>query len=613
MVLKANVCFEVSFECGNKVGGIYTVLSTKARKMKELYGSDYYAIGFFNKGNYYNFFDEREMPDFLVPIAEELKKMGIKVKFGRWFNASDVNLILLDTKEFEANMVNEIKRKLWEWYGVDSLRANEWYNEPVAWSYAAGLLIEKLLKKDEFKGKVVVSHFHEWLSGAGLLYLAKMNAPTALVFTTHATRIGREKSSRGENLFEEVEEGLKRGVIFDERKAYDYGLEAQHKLEKASAWNADVFTAVSKIVAEESAYILGKWPDVVTPNGWNVRESYSTRTLTIMHEKNRKKINSFLEAYFTPYYPVDTENNIIFFISGRYEFRNKGIDLFIKALARLNETLKKEGCEKTIFAFILVPSSHKGAKRHVLESMLAYREVEKLVEEELNEMKDKLIDEIITRNKVLDLNEVVSQRFLQKAKVFSHIFTRFSDTLPPVCSHKLSYDEKDDTIIKELVANGLVNKKEDKVKVIYYPSYLSSNDGLLNMEYEEFVNGASMGVFPSRYEPWGYTPFETAALRTLVATTDLAGFGATLLELNKAEKLPIKVISMRGKSEEQVIKQLHDVMRECVYMDSERRTFEKIRVRRFVEAFDWNNLIKHYIMAHNLAVERMFKRTGKNL
>ena len=502
---KADVCIEVSFECGNKVGGIYTVLVSKARKMKEIYKDNYITIGFFNPEKYFTDFEEEETPEDIKKIFNKLKPHGIVCHWGKWISAEKVRLILVDSREFMKNKINEIKGELWENFGVDSLRTGHDYEEPVAWARAVGMLIEELVKLKQFSKKKIVVHCHEWLSGPALLYLYRKKVPVALVFTTHATRIGRAKSLAGEDLFKEVVEGLNADKRFNDEDAKKYFLEAQHMIEKNCAKLADVFTTVSEIVAEEAKYILDKKPDIITINGLDLKHIPSSRSLTIAHEKNRRRINDFIEAYFSPYYPIETKNNIVFFISGRYEFRNKGIDLFIEALGKLNERLKKKKCEKSVVAFILIPSQIKGPRKEVLESILRFKEIKEMVEEELNQLSIDLIDMVLDGKEVSTKN-LFSDKFLHRVTVLSHFFSRFRNKDPPICAYELNYDEKDDMIIQHLIKNNLTNKKSDVVKVVFYPSYVSPIDGLLNMDYYDFVNGASMGVFPSRYEPWGYTP-----------------------------------------------------------------------------------------------------------
>ena len=618
-----DVCFEVSFECGNKVGGIYTVLVSKAKEMKKRYGKDYYTIGFYNSETYFRDFTEEEAPNNIKKIFKEMEKMGIKCFWGRWILAQDVRLILIDPKGFmekksEAKFgdekitdknINLIKRGLWEDYKIDSLNAGFDYDEPVAWSIAAGILIENLIKEKYFKNKKIVAHFHEWLSGAGLLYLLKKKASVGLVFTIHATRIGRAKSYGGENLIKEVTDGLKNKKSFDDKNAYKYKLEAQHMIEKVCANNADVFTAVSNIVSGEAEYILGKKADIVTPNSLDFDEFFTTETLTILHRRKRKRINEFLEAYFSPYYPVQMKDNIVFFISGRYEFFNKGIDLFIETLGNLNQFLKKKKARRNVFAFILIPSNIKGPKQELLESILRYQNVKNLVGEQFYEMKDDIINQILDGREI-NFKNAVGKAFIARSIALSRYSSRFRGRDAPLCAFELNYEEKDDEIIKCLKENKLMNRADDKVRVIFYPAYLSTTDGLLGMEYQDFTIGTSMGVFPSRYEPWGYTPFETAALRVLSVTSDLAGFGSFILDYSKKLKKDsaIRVLRVMNRDKKDIVKELTNILLDCYNLDKEERLREKLETRFLVEKLDWKTQISHYIQAHNLAWKKIKER-----
>lgn len=613
---QADICIEVSFEAGNKVGGIYTVLVSKSRFMKEIYGGNYYTIGFYNK-NALSDFEPQTPPIVMKKVFDDLKKEGIICHYGKWISADEVNLILIDSSEFMNKIVegvrnvDMIKKRLWEKYKIDSIRAGFDYDEPLAWSTAAGILIEKLIKNTTlFNGKIICQ-FHEWLTGGAILYLLDKKAPVGIVFTTHATRIGRAKSSAGEDLMKEVDEGLKFKKTLKDEEAYRFNLEAQHLIEKNCAQNSDVFTTVSDIVAQEAEYILGKKPDEITINGLDLTKYPSLRTMIVLHEKYRQKINTFLKAYFSPYYNINNmQNNIIFFISGRYEFYNKGIDVFIEGLTLLNEKMKKQNSEKTVYAFILIPSGIKRPRPDVLESLIRYEEIKDLVADSLDSIKDDVTEQIIDGEKI-NIDNILDENFKIKAKILSNFFKKNKGSNPPLCAFELSYDN--DIIINHLKNNGLLNKEEDKVKVIFYPTYISVTDGLLSMNYDEFVIGSSMGFFPSKYEPWGYTPFETAALRTLSLTTDVSGFGVELMKQCKdKECIEKRVLMIKSRSKDDIVKDLTKIMEWCVNLDKEVRPLEKVKTRQLVEKFDWKNQIGNYISAHNLALERMKKRLSLN-
>lgn len=609
---QADVCFEVSFEAGNKVGGIYTVLVSKSRFMKEIYGDNYYAIGFYNK-NASSDFEPQDTPVEIKKVFEDLKKEGIKCYYGKWISADEVNLILIESSEFMNKIVGGvrnvdiIKKNLWEKYKIDSLRAGFDYDEPLAWSTAVGILIERLIKETTlFKGKII-GQFHEWLTGGAILYLIDKKVPLGIVFTTHATRIGRAKSSAGEDLMKEVDDSLKLKKLLKDEDAYKFNLEGQHMIEKTCAHKSDVFTAVSEIVAQEAEYILGKRPDEITINGLDLTKYPSLRTMIVLHEKYRQRINTFLKAYFSPYYTIDNmQNNIVFFISGRYEFYNKGVDLFIEGLALLNEKMKREKIEKTVYAFILIPSGIKRPRPDVLESLIRYEEIKDLVADSVDSIKDDITEQIID-GKNISIDAILDENFKIKTKILSNFFKKNKGNSAPLCAFELSYDG--DMIINHLQNNGLLNKEEDKVKVIFYPTYISVTDSLLSMNYDEFVMGSSMGFFPSKYEPWGYTPFETAALRTLSLTTDVAGFGVELMKQCKDKDcIENRVLMTRNRKREDVVKDIARIMEWCVNLDKEVRPLEKVKTRQLIEKFDWKYQIWNYVKAHNLALENMKKR-----
>jgi len=288
---------------------------------------------------------------------------------------------------------------------------------------------------------------------------------------------------------------------------------------------------------------------------------------------------------------------------------NKGVDLFIEALSKLNKRLKEKKLRRDVFAFILIPAGIKGPKKEILESVLQYHRIKTMVGEQFFEMKDNIISQILEGKKI-DFKRAVDKSFLARAVIWSHFFSRFRGKGAPLCAFELNYDEKDDEIINCLKKNNLMNKADDKVRVIFYPTYLSPTDGLLGMSYQDFVVATSIGIFPSRYEPWGYTPFETAALRVLSLTTDVAGFGSFILEHSKkvGKKSAIKVLRIIGRTKKEIVKDLTDMMENCVFLDKEDRIKEKLETRYLVEKLDWMYQIRNYVNAYSLALKKMKKR-----
>ena len=597
MKKEADIVFEVSWEVCNKVGGIYTVVKSKAAKMIENYGDNYFMIGPYFASKALGQFQEEVPNEFCKNSFEELKKQGIICHFGRWLIEGSPYAILVDFVNY-MQKANGIKRELWDWCRIDSLRAAGDYNEPVVWAYAAGMLIEKLLAS--YSGKKIIAHFHEWLSGAGLLYLKKKKVNAATVFTTHATTLGRALASSNVDLYNVWDK------ISPEQEAYKYNVESKHLVEKSSALFADVFTTVSEITGMEASYFLNRKPDVLVLNGLDISKFPSFEEIAIKHRLQRDRIREFMLYYFFPYYAFDPKETLVYFIAGRYEFHDKGIDIYIKALGRLNEKLKQLKSGKTIIAFIWVPANFRNIRPELLENKTLYQDIKDALEENIGDAGKNIVYSFVS-NKKITKESLFEEDFLAEMK--ARIAKLIKKGKPPLLTHDL-YDEND-TILRSIISEGLKNDEEDPVKIVYYPIYLSGADGLLNLNYYEAMQGSHLGVFPSYYEPWGYTPLEAGALGVSSVTTDLAGFGRYLYS-ECAESIDgdvpgIYVLKRLNQSDENVVEELVDVMFKFANLSKEERINNKLEARKVASMADWKIFINRYIEAHNLAIERFYK------
>ena len=591
---KADVVFEVSWEVCNKVGGTYTVVKSKASKMVEVYGDDYFLIGPYFASKAIGQFQEELPKDFCKAPFEELRKIGIICHFGKWLIEGSPNVILIDFVSFRSR-INEIKRELWDWHKVDSLRAPLDYDEPVTWAYTVGMLIERLSKC--YENKKIVAHFHEWLSGAGLLCLKKRNAGIATVFTTHATILGRTLASSNVDIYNVWDK------INPDQEAYKYNIEAKHFVEKNSAAIADVFTTVSEITGMEASYLLKKKPDVLLPNGLDISKFPSFEEIVIKHRLQRDRIREFMLYYFFPYYTFDPKDTLIYFLAGRYEFHDKGIDIYIKALGRLNQRLKEEKSKKTILAFIWVPANFRNIRPELLENKTLYQDIKDSLEDVKDDVEKNIIYSLMSSKKI-SKEILFDEEFLADMKIKIAKFMKKGK--PPVITHDL-YDEND-TILNAIRNANLNNDEDDKVKVVYYPIYLSGADGLLNLNYYEAMQGSHLGIFPSYYEPWGYTPLEAGALGVSSVTTDLAGFGRYFCtECLQSDNPGIFVLKRLNKSDADVENQLVDVMRAFANLSKEERASNKLQARKVASMADWKSFVNNYIEAHNLAVDKVYK------
>jgi glycogen(starch) synthase len=589
---EADVLFEVAFEVCNKVGGIYAVLKSKAARMTEHYKDNYFAVGPYFKERAVLETMKQKPPEFMKNVLSELGKEGIKCFYGKWLIPGKPNVILIDYFDVMKNAA-KIKERLWEDYKIDSWDSSYDFDEPVVWSTAVGMLLEKIISK--LKDKKVVCQFHEWMSGAGMLYL-KDKVPT--VFTTHATMLGRTIAGHGEDLYAEINSG----IPIDPKRSYKYGIQAKHLTEKACVENCNIFTTVSEITGKEAEYIHGRKPDVILPNGLDSSKFPTMEELAINHRKYRQKIKDFLNAYFGPYYENDLWDCMLLFTSGRYEFRNKGYDVFIDALGLLNERMKKENVRKCVFAFFFVPSGNSGPNVELLESIRLYEDMQEGLQDEMPWIEEMIIASLV-RGKMPKTGAVFRKEFIDELKRKILAFKKRGN--PPLSAFNIEYEG--DSIIEGFKKNNLLNKKVDKVKVIFYPSYLSTTDKLLGLSYEQAVQGTHLGVFPSYYEPWGYTPLDAAENGVLAITSDLAGFGIFIKPKLKKDS-GIMVLERDGKSQDEIVKSLSDMLWNVVTMRRKERIPKKAEAKDLATLSDWKIIIKNYVEAHNLALERFSKK-----
>lgn len=590
----ADILFEVSWEVCNKVGGIYTVVMSKAAKMVEAYGENYFMVGPYFASKAIGQFQEEVPSEPYKASFEELKKAGIICHFGRWLIQSSPFVILIDFVNYK-HKTNDIKRELWKGYKIDSLRATPDYDEPLVWAYTVGMLIEILSRC--YGDKRIVAHFHEWLSGAGLLYLKKRKVKIATVFTTHATVLGRTLANSNINLYNIWDK------INPEEEVYKHNIEAKHLIEKNSAHFADVFTTVSEITGMEASYLLKKKPDVLLPNGLDIGKFPTFEELIIKHRLQRDRIREFMLYYFFPYYTFDLKETLIYFIAGRYEFHDKGIDIYVKALGKLNEKLKQLKSKKRIISFIWVPANFRSIKPELLENKTFYQDIKDELEEVIGDVEKNVIYSFVSDKKITN-ESLFDDEFLTEMKIRVARFVKNGS--PPLLTHDL-YDEND-LILKAIISANLKNEEQDPVKIIYYPIYLSGADGLLNLNYYEAMQGSHLGVFPSYYEPWGYTPLEAGALGIASITTDLAGFGRYFCSECLQSNTPgIFVLKRLNESDDDVVNQLVDVMYKFANLSKEERIANKMQARKTASMADWKIFVNNYIEAHNLAVEKVYK------
>ena len=616
---------EVSNEICNKVGGIYGVLASKATDMQVQF-PNYLTIGLYNHATSPPDLEEQQPPVELEPIFSRFATEGIQTYYGRWKGGRGVPCILLDTHEYmsqtaadehynrqilgvESNDLNRlytmahlIKRRNWELFQIDSYTSDYFYDEAITWSEMSGRLIELLMGTSLYVDKKTVVIAHEWLS-AGVIFRKKVfNLPYRTIFVTHATTHGRMDSARGERVAVKIREGSKEHSQETTVSAYERGVQATHFTEVAAAEFSDLFATVSQSVAHEAAYYLGKAPDIVLTNGIRLPEGRDFNDIRKVHAVHKKTIHEFMRVMLSPHYTVEKQECLVVMTSGRYEFVNKGFDLFISAMAKLNNELRDKADTKRVYAFMLVPTRTKGLNEAVLRMKMQYRRIRSMLEP-VSDYLTELLTQAVSQNERRFLNKslmelitqnVTMEEILNDAFEISDI--RIGSEYPPLATHDYAYDK--DPILDLCWQLGLRNREEDRVKMIIIPSYLSANQLPLYLNYFDFVNGCDIGIFPSRYEPFGLTPIEAAAQGCVAVTSDLSGLGVELKSLDRGdEKDGIYVLPMLDRSDDEIAEQLKDYLLMAWNLEYEELLALKRRAYQLAESFSWSNKIEHYIDA----------------
>ena len=546
--LKPDYIFESSWEVCNKVGGIYTVLSSRAKTLQEEMKDHIIFIG-------PDCWKESESPYFKEDSALfadwqwEAKEQGLKIKVGRWTVPGEPIAVLVDfTPYFEQK--NEIYGWLWENYGVDSLHGYGDYDEASMFSYAAALVTESFYNHYLNSQQHVIYHANEWMCGLGALYINNKLPQIGTVFTTHATSIGRSIAGNMKPLYDYL------FAYNGDQMAEELNMQSKHSIEKQTAWHVDCFTTVSDITAKECVELLDKPVDVVLPNGFDDSFVPKAAQFTRKRRAARRRLLEVANALLGEQLGDDT---LIVSTSGRYEFRNKGIDVFVEAMNRL---LRDRDLKKKVVAFIEVPG---------------------WVGEPRKDLQERLQSPLTKYDTPLEAPQV------------THWL------------HNMSHDN----VLGMLKYYDMHNRKDENVKVIFLPCYLDGKDGILNMNYYDVVLGNDLCIYPSYYEPWGYTPLEAVAFKVPCITTDLAGFG---LWANKEFghygelKDGVKVIHRTDYNYSEVA----DVIKDTVAAFSAMSQKEVDECRKKADALSkkalWCNFIEYYHEAYDIALRKADER-----
>lgn len=546
-LLTPDYIFEASWEVCNKVGGIYTVLSTRAKTLQEKFHDRILFIG-------PDFWQGKENP--LFTESDNLcaawkkhaaEKDNLSVRVGRWNIPGEPIVILVDFQPFYAKK-NEIYTEMWNRYQVDSLHAYGDYDEASMFSYAAGKVVESFYRYNLTENDKVIYQAHEWMTGMGALYLRTYVPEIATIFTTHATSIGRSIAGNNKPLYDYL------FAYNGDQMAQKLNMQSKHSIEKQTAHYVDCFTTVSEITNNECKELLDKPADVLLLNGFE--DDFVPKGATYTGKRKRARA-AFLQVAGKLLGQEFSDDTLIIGTSGRYEFRNKGIDVFLEAMNRLN---RDKNLKKNVLALVSVPGW-------------------------VGECREDLLQRLKSREKFTTPLEC------------------------PFITHWL-HNMTHDQVLDMLKYLGMGNRPEDKVKVIFIPCYLDGKDGIFNKLYYDLILGMDLTVYASYYEPWGYTPLESVAFYVPTVTTDLSGFGRWVNGLKDQHGIDdgVEVLHRSDYNYSEVADGIKDTVSAfSAKTDAEVKAIRK-RAGKVAEQALWKHFIQYYYEAYDFALRHAAKR-----
>lgn len=532
--------FESSWEVCNMVGGIYTVLSTRAATLVKKKSDRLVFIGpdvwTEHESPYFRHEPSllKELPDYI------LKSYGLHIRIGRWTIPGNPVAILVDFYPLLEEK-DIIYGKIWEIAGVNSMAAYGDYDESSMFGYASGMIIEGYLNCYSVKPETTVAaHFNEWMTTFGLFYLRHHQPRVATLFTTHATSIGRSIAGNHKPLYDYLEE------YNGDQMAGELNMTSKHSTEKQAAHLADCFTTVSKITAIECTQLLDKEPDIVTPNGFEDDFVPRSKAFTKQRTEARQLLREVAETLIG-----ESLNDDALFIgtAGRYEYKNKGLDVFIESLKHLNDNSTNP---RQVVAFIMVPAWIKGYRTDLANSL--------------------------------------------SNKHPLHAYNR-------ITTHDL-HNYPNDPVLEALNWFHLHNYPNDRVKIVFIPAYLNGKDGIFNKPYYELLIGLDLTVFASYYEPWGYTPLESVAFHVPTITTDLSGFGEWVSEKPLHISQGVGIIHRSDYNGYEVALEISRMIEDYATYDTTKSNTIRKKAADIAKKALWSEFILFYETAYSIALNK---------
>ena len=591
--------FEIAWEVCNQVGGIYTVIRSKVPSVIKKWGHENYClVGPYFAEQAAAHFDPAT--DFSTPIGKavlKLQERGFDVHYGQWIVSGRPNVVLFNPYSV-YDKLNEIKHYLWEDFHISLPASDELLDKVVAFGYQVKEFFN-YITQFEIGHPNIVAHFHEWMAGIPIPGIRKDRLNIRIVFTTHATLLGRYLAMNDPNFYEHL-------AFYNwEVEATKFNVKPIAEIERASAHGAHIFTTVSDITGKECTHLLGRTPDMVLPNGLNIIRYEALHQIQNQHVKIKDQIHDFVMGHFFQSYPFDLDKTLYFFTSGRYEFQNKGYDLTLEALARLNYKMQVANVDTTVVTFFVTKQPFYTINPEVLQSKAQIEDVWRVCEEIKEQVGKRLYTNITSAEgsyEFPDLSKMVDDYL--RLKLRRNIQSWKTNRLPKIVTHTLK-DDANDEILNFLRRANLVNNRHDKVKVVYHPDFITTSNPLFRMDYNTFVRGCHLGIFPSMYEPWGYTPLECLASGLPSITSEVAGFGDYVVNnIPDHDEKGMYIINRKGRNFFDIAEDLANNMFKFVQMSRRDRIALRYKCEEASLHFDWSNLGKYYDKAYKAVVEK---------
>lgn len=594
--MKNPLLVEVAWEVCNQVGGIYTVLRSKVPAANEKWNENYCLIGPYIHKNVTAEFEPTN--DYSGPFGQAVLKMrenGLEVYYGTWMVTGTPKVVLFNPFSVYHSL-DKIKYLLWEHHSISSSGGDPLLDQVVAFGYMVKNFFWELAHLDP--KQQVIAHFHEWMAGTPIPEMRRERLDNVkIVFTTHATILGRYLAMNNAVFYEHL-------PFTDWKKeAQHFNIEAQVNIERAATHGAHVFTTVSDVTARECEQLLGRKPDMILPNGLNIERYEALHEFQNLHKIYKDKIAQFIMGHFFQSYSWDLDNTLYFFTSGRFEYTNKGFDITLEALARLNWRMKEANLQTKVVMFFITKQPYHSINPKALETRAVMEEIKDTCEAIQNQIGKRLFLSAAAShdNKLPDLNTFMDDHW--RLRLRRILQTWHTNELPLIVTHNLVHDATD-PILGFLRNANLINHKHDPVKIVYHPDFISTSNPLFGLDYGQFIRGCHLGVFPSYYEPWGYTPLEAIASGVPTLTSDLAGFGDYVIKnVENPQEKGIYVVNRRDQSFHEAAEQMANQLFHFVNLNRKQRIDQRNRTERASSSFDWFNLFSYYTNAYEVALK----------